>query len=493
MIPRLKEISKTRYTWNNILGNVKSNPLLYFYPRHVDDIREIVLEAEQKKYRVRAVGSGHSFSEAAKGDEFMMDMKWLRHIDIYKAPFVKPAFSANKFVIADAGTTIKRTNLKLDKAGLALINMGAVDFQTLSGALMTGTHGSGIKEPAFPDMVRALRIVGKNAELIQIEPTDGITDPIAHQQHASNINLIQDDDVFYSTVLSFGAMGIVYQLVLEVVPSYWIVESRYLDKWSNVKAQILDGSFMAKVYANDWLSFRINPHKIDGDHLVSIIVQNRENFPPPKWKRGMRNLISTIGGNLEFLVEGVIRAANFKPNLTPKKIQTSMKLMKYKRHKDKSYRVLFQGGAAALRYGVSSEFAFKADPQLLVTVMEKIFEQTRFYVAYANIYHPSYIPLRFTMQSKAYLSPSNKSETMYIDVPTLYGILGYEDLLEAYQEQLLPLGGMPHWGKMNKILYQRHDAIHAFYPKYQKWIDVRRQMDPNGTFLNDFIVRMGLE
>jgi FAD/FMN-containing dehydrogenase len=52
---------------------------------------------------------------------------------------------------------------------------------------------------------------------------------------------------------------------------------------------------------------------------------------------------------------------------------------------------------------------------------------------------------------------------------------------------------MPHWGKMNKVLYQRHDVLHAYYPKYQKWIDVRRQMDPNGTFLNDFIVRMGLK
>ena len=493
MIPRLKEISKTRYTWNNILGNVKSNPLLYFYPRHVDDIREIVLEAEQKKYRVRAVGSGHSFSEAAKGDEFMMDMKWLRHLSIYEAPVVKSAFSANKYVIADAGTTIKRTNRKLDKAGLALINMGAVDFQTLSGALMTGTHGSGIKEPAFPDMVRSLRIVGRNAELIQIEPTDGITDPVVHQQHASNIKLIQDDDIFYSTVLSFGAMGIVYQLVLEVVPSYWIVESRHLYKWSEIKPQILDGRFMADVYANDWLSFRVNPHEINGDRLVSIIRQNRENFPPPKWKRGMRNLISTIGGDLEFLVEGVIRAANFKPDLTPKKIQTSMKLMKYKRHKDKSYRVLFQGGAAALRYGISSEIAFKADPQLLVEVMESIFEQTKFNVAYAKIYHPSYIPLRFTQQSKAFLSPAYNGETMFIDIPTLYGILGYADLLESYQERMIGLGGFPHWGKMNMVLYTRHDVIQAKMPMLQKWIDVRRQMDPDGMFLNDFIKRMGLE
>jgi hypothetical protein len=48
MNPRLVKISKTRYTWNNILGNVKSNPLLYFYPQHVADIREIILEAEEK-------------------------------------------------------------------------------------------------------------------------------------------------------------------------------------------------------------------------------------------------------------------------------------------------------------------------------------------------------------------------------------------------------------------------------------------------------------
>ena len=492
MNPRLAKISKTRYTWNNILGNVKSNPLLYFYPEHVDDIREIILEAEEKGYRVRAVGSGHSFSEAAKGDEFMMDMKWFRNIVVYQAPFVKPPNANNNYVLVDAGTTIKRTNRKLDDLGLALINMGAVDFQTVSGALLTGTHGSGIKMPAFPDMVRSIRLVGKNAELIQVEPTDGITDPAAHQQH-SNIRLIQDDDIFYSTVLSFGAMGIVYQIVFEVVPKYWLVESRYLDTWSNVKKQIQDGSFMAKVYQNDFLSFRVNPHEIKGDHLVSIILQNREYNPPPKWKRGMRNLISTVGGDLEFIVEGVIRAANFKPDLTPKKIQTSMKLMKYKRHKDKSYRVLFQGGAAALRYGISSEFAFRADPQLLIDVMEKIFAQTKYLVAYAKLYHPSYIPLRFTQQSKAYLSTASIGETMYIDVPTLYGVLGFEDLLESYQEQLIPLGGFPHWGKMNKVLYQRHDVIQQAIPKYQKWINVRRQMDPDGTFINDFIIKMGLK
>jgi hypothetical protein len=216
--------------------------------------------------------------------------------------------------------TIKRTNRKLDELGLALKNMGAVDFQTVSGALMTGTHGSGIKMPAFPDMVRSLRLVGRNAELIQVEPADGITDPVAHQQH-SNIRLIQNDDVFYSTVLSFGAMGIVYQIVFEVVPKYCWWNRVTLISGPMSKRQIQDGSFMQKVYQNDFLSFRVNPHEIKGDHLVSIILQNREYDPPPKWKRGMRNLISTVGGDLEFIVEGVIRAANFKPNLRRKKFK----------------------------------------------------------------------------------------------------------------------------------------------------------------------------
>lgn len=288
-------------------------------------------------------------------------------------------------------------------------------------------------------------------------------------------------------------MGIVYQIVFEVVPRYWLVESRYLDTWTNVKKQIQDGTFWKMVDENDFVSWRVNPHKVKGDHLVSIILQNREYDPPPKWKRGMRNLLGSIGGNLEYIVEGTIRAANFKPNLTPKKIQFAMKLMKYKRHKDKSFRVLFQGGAAALRYGISSEIAFRPDPQLLIDIMEKIFEQTKFYIAYANLYHPTYIPLRFTMQSKAYLSLAYGGETMFIDVPTLYGVLGYSDLLEAYQEKFLKMNGFPHWGKMNAVLYTNHGAIQAWFPKLQVWKNVRKQMDPDGTFLNDFIKRMGLE
>ncbi|MEP6795629.1 MAG: FAD-binding protein, partial [Saprospiraceae bacterium] len=271
MLQRLVDISRTRYTWHNATNNVICEPLRFFYPRDEKDIIDIIKEAEENHLRVRAVGSGHSFSEVAKINDFLMDMKYLRDAAKYESPWLKQGALTRHFVIADAGITIRRLNRLLDKMGLALENMGAVDFQTVSGALMTGTHGTGIKRPAFPDMVRALRIVGTGGKLTQIEPSDGITDPVFHQAN-SQIELIQNDDIFYATVLSFGGMGIVYQLVFEVRTSYYISERRYLIPWSKLQVEMQNGSFMKMVQDNDFVALRINPYVMKGDNLASVVV-----------------------------------------------------------------------------------------------------------------------------------------------------------------------------------------------------------------------------
>jgi FAD/FMN-containing dehydrogenase len=491
MNARLLKISKTRYTWSNATSTVISTPLRYFYPEQVEDIQAIVQEAELQKLRVRAVGSGHSFSEAAKGDDFLMDIKELRDAEKYESPQVKASITNKHFVIAEAGITIRRVNRLLDDMGLALQNMGAVDFQTISGALMTGTHGTGIHKPAFPDMVVGLRVVGKGGKLLHLEPTGGITDPVYHAQH-SPIQLIQDDDIFYSTVLSFGAMGIVYQMILEVVPRFWIHEHRYLENWTSLKTKLVNGEFMQMLEDFDFAAFRVNPYKIKGDHLCSIVVQRIQHTPPTKLEQGRRNILSAIGANLEWLIEGVIRTANRNPKNTGKKIQSSIKLATAKKYTDKSFKVLYQSGAAVLRYGLSSEFAFAADPVKIIEVLERIYKETEEAVTNADRYQPSHIAFRFVMPSKAYLSSAYSRPTVYVDVPTLHNTIGYQDLLDNYQLIMMSLGGIPHWGKVNNMLYLNPAFIHTAYPKYQAWIDVRRQMDPEGTFINDFIIKMGL-
>lgn len=489
MNPRLLKISETRYRWSNVTNNVTATPLRYFYPENAEDIQAIVSEAEHEGLRVRAVGSGHSFSEVAKGRDFLMDMKNLRDVTRY-TDNVKNTNATKDYVLADAGITIRRANRKLDELGLALENMGAVDFQTVSGALMTGTHGTGIRKPAFPDMVRAMRLVITKSELVQIEPTDGITDPALHQLHEPNIRLIQDDDIFYSTVLSFGGMGIVYQIVFEVVPKFMIHEHRYLVQWTELKAQLQSGEFMNKVYDNDFVAFRANPYKVKGDHLCSVVVQNVVN--PPGQNDGRRNFLAKILSDREVIFEGMVRALNRNPKRTANRIQTALKNSAVKSYTDLSFKVLYQSGAATLRYGISSEFAFDADANKIVEVLEFIFKRTEYYEDYAEINHPSHIPVRFVMPSHAYLSQAYNRPTCYIDVPTLYSTIGFMSLLERYQLEMIKMGGIPHWGKINNMLYQKHQFIIDQFPMRQKWVDVRNAMDPRGTFLNDFIISMGL-
>lgn len=488
----LMKFSKTRYTWSNASGTVISTPLRFFYPQDVSDIQEIVKEAELQKLRVRAVGSGHSFSEAAKGDDFLMDIKELRDASLYKSPWVKAAEQNRHFVVADAGITIRRINRWLDENDLALQNMGAVDFQTISGALMTGTHGTGIAKPAFPDMVHGLRLVSTGGKLIQIEPTNGITDPTYHALNSA-IQLIQDDDIFYSTVLSFGAMGIVYQMIMEVVPRFWIKEHRYLENWTTVKQKLINGEFMQMVNNYDFAGIRVNPYKIKDDHLCSIVVQKIQHTAPSKLEQGRRNIISSFVSNRESFIEGLIRTTNRNPKQTGNKIQTSLKFSRVKNYTDISYKVLFQSGAAVLRYGLNSEFAFDADPFKIIELLERVFKETEDAASHYKRYHPSFLAIRFTMPSKAYLSSSYNRPTAHIDIPTLNNTIGDQDLLENYQLIMIQLGCIPHWGKVNNMLYMNSSFIQTAYPKFQTWIDVRRQMDPDNTFINDFIIKMGLK
>lgn len=492
MNPRLIEISRTRYTWHNATSNVVCNPIRFFYPESAEDVQAIISEAESQGLRVRAVGSGHSFSDVAKGKDFLLDMKNMRQVEKYES-VVKEGYHKQNFVLADAGITVMRINRVLDEMKLALSNMGAVDFQTLSGALMTGTHGTGIKQPAFPDMMRGLRMVTTGGELLQIEPADGITNREKHEK-ATSIKLIQDDDIFYSTILSFGGMGIVTQLIVEVVPRFWIKEYRYLQNWSDLRMELMDGTFMNKVEANDFVALRVNPHKVKGDRLCSIVVQNIVKPTPEEglMSAGRRNIFAGIASSRESLIEGTLKLIHRKPEKIVNRIQTSLKFSRVKNYMDKSHKVFYQFGAALLRYGISSEFAFDANAGKIIEALEAIFDQTKYMVAHANVYHPTHIPVRFVMPSKVYLSSAYKRPTVYIDVPTLYSSLADFEMLERYQKRLMKLGGVPHWGKMNHELYRNNEFLKDHFPKLQTWVEVRNQLDPKGTFLSDFIVDMGL-
>ena len=106
---------------------------------------------------------------------------------------------------------------------------------------------------------------------------------------------------------------------------------------------------------------------------------------------------------------------------------------------------------------------------------------------------PSWVfSIRFVPASRAYLSTAYGKPTCYIDVPLLQKTRGDFEILQRFQDELIALGGFPHWGKINTRLYGRPDLIADRMPKLSAWQNVRRQLDPEGTFHNDFLEKMQL-
>ena len=506
---RLDYISCEKKRWRNATRNVDVTPQLTFQPSSKEDLIEIIQDAESRGLRVRAVGSGHSFSHAAAPaiPDYFVEMFKLNTCSLYEAA-LKPGLCDRHFVKAQAGLRIKCLNKKLFKLGLALDNMGAFDWQTVSGALSTGTHGTGINQPAFPDMVRAIILIGSGGKVSQIEPRDGITDPSDFEKFEQNkgIELIQDDDIFYSVVLSLGGMGLIYELVLEVSPKYWIKETRSVLDWeTELKPKLLNGYFKKLVEERyDFVSFRVNPYKTFSKklgkevQLCALAVQKKYpwNQRPSErgWAARSKNMLSTILGDLGIMSWIIVRWLNWRPASTPNSINNVIKGTRDKLFVGRSYKVLYQTGLSIRKHGISSEFSFPVDYRRLVDLIEGVCDHLEDCRTNHKVYQTSHIPVRFVPQSQAYLSPCCDGPRMFVDFPTLEDVKGRKEIMNLTQHHLIEMkGGVPHWGKVNEHIYSKPGFIDTHYPKAKIWREIRRKLDPKGTFLSDFIKKMGLE
>ncbi len=249
---------------------------------------ELVVQKTSEKFR--AVGSGHSHSEAARPEQFFSDLKAVE--GVLPMPWLRPAddpFWASSPVVREhllslqAGTVLKRLNRHiLQQIGLALPNMGSWDGQTLAGAINTSTHGTGLGLGTFADLVRSVEIVSvpesqyesgePHVTMYRIEPTEGITDPEAFARDAGvhNAVLIQDDDLFDSVVVGYGSLGIVYSYTLELQQPYWLREENTSERWGTFDPYAL-------AQTNRHFNFLVDliPPQATGNTTPMCILQRR--------------------------------------------------------------------------------------------------------------------------------------------------------------------------------------------------------------------------
>ncbi|WP_020529829.1 FAD-binding protein [Flexithrix dorotheae] len=484
--------------WKNTIKIAKRKIPFYIIPQSIDDIVTVIKKAESENKRIKAVGSGHSFSDVALPKEYLVNLK-----KINKA-LKLPSFlrDTNQLLVhVEAGMTIQKFNKIMDKKeGLCITNMGGIDEQTLAGAISTGTHGTGMDLPSLPGLVRSILLVTIGGKKLRIEPENGISDPNKHDE--KDVELKQNDQLFYSALVNLGCFGIVYSYILGMERMYYLKESKECFKWKDIKPKLEDRSLFYEADGKTpirGVMVQVNPYKNEekGDNTV-IVVKHRilKGKPKRNLNDRKRNWLSTIFGNpplaplsIRFIRKKLLN----KPEKLPRLLDQSLRSLKDSSYENKGYKVLYQGIEYVKVRAYDSEFAFdiSGDKNNYIVAIEKMFQRAE-ENKQKGIYQSSPMGIRFVDKSPAYLSPEFGKKVAYIDVPFVLGTPKSDDFLMEYQEIMTKEGGIPHWGKINTILNGKPELIRKYYPELAKWEEVFRDLNRNQTFSNDFSDRLNL-
>jgi len=188
--------------------------------------------ARRHGWRARACGQLWSFSDVMvpgrkRKDKrsLLIDTRSFQHVEKTSDPHLWYATS---------GSNIAFLNDYFEKRGLSLITSGSSNGQTIAGAVGTGVHGSAVRFGALHDAVRAFHVatttehilVGRDDGHPQAVPT-AVRNTLATELGVDRI--VADSALFDALAVSFGSLGIVVGVVLEVEPRYalWVLRRSF--------------------------------------------------------------------------------------------------------------------------------------------------------------------------------------------------------------------------------------------------------------------------
>jgi len=179
----------------NWAGNITFSARTVLRPRSLAELQEAVRSAK----KVRVLGSGHSFNTIADTDDTLVVLSDLpRRIEID---------GATGTVTIDGGATYSDVAPVLNRAGFALRNVASLPNITIAGAVVTATHGSGDGNQNLAAAISGLKLVTASGEVASFSRADADFDGV---------------------VVGLGALGVICEMTLDIVPSFDIRQNVYL-------------------------------------------------------------------------------------------------------------------------------------------------------------------------------------------------------------------------------------------------------------------------
>ena len=421
-------------TWRNWAGNQIAHPQSIESPRNVTELAAVVAEATAQGQKVKAVGSGHSFTSAAATDGRMIrldNLSGISHVD-----------RARNQVTVGAGTRLSDLNTLLHAEGLALANLGDIAYQTVAGAISTSTHGTGTALTGLAGQVVAMTLVNGHGEILECSDS-------------CNADILDVGRV------SVGAVGVISDYTLQAVPSFRL---RALEQPMRLDDVLENVHELAA--AHDHFEFFWIPHT-----KWALTKRNNrtddELQPLPRIKGWIEK---TFMENYAF--GALCRVGRVRPSLIPR-LATALPSSGSREYVDQSFKIF--ASPRIVRF-------YEMEHALPVEAVVPALRDIRAMVERKGYMLNFPVEVRFTKGDDVALSTAYGRESAYIAVHVYKGMecepffRDVEDILRGYDAR-------PHWGKVH---YREAEELSALYPRWNDFIALRNRLDPLRTFSNAY-------
>ncbi|WP_432983818.1 D-arabinono-1,4-lactone oxidase [Dactylosporangium sp. CA-233914] len=423
--------------WTNWAGNQSATPARVAHPGSAAELGELIRAAAGEGVTVKAVGNGHSFTPTALTDGVRVELDRM-------ASLVRVD---GNLVTVQAGMKLSALNAILAANGLAMPNLGDIDAQTISGALSTGTHGTGAAYGCLSTFIEALTLVTADGTELSCSAT-------------------QNPDLFAAARVSIGALGVLSSVTLRCARAFTLrADERPAhlgDVWSGLDEHI---------GGNEHFEFYWFPYT-DRVQMKRNNTVPAADTPLPGWRRWLDDdfLSNTVFG-------AACRLGRAFPATVPPVSRISARALSARTYTAASHEVFCT--PRRVRF-VEMEYGLPR------AALREAFDGLRSVVAGLPYKIQFPVEVRFTAADDIWLSHGYGRDNAYIAIHQYVGA-PYEEYFRRFEAITTPLGGRPHWGKMN---FRDAESLSRAYPRFADFTAMRDKLDPNRVFANVYTERV---
>jgi L-gulono-1,4-lactone dehydrogenase len=430
-------VSRSRHVWRNWASNQTCAPAATASPASDAELATAVRKAAAAGQRVKVVGAGHSFTDIACTDGLQVRMDdYNRVLDVDRE---------RGLVTAQAGVKLSFLNEVLAARSLGMANLGDIAYQSIAGAISTGTHGTGVGLSGLASQVVSLDLITADGVVVSCSPDD-------------------EPEIFQAARVSLGALGVLSTVTLQCLPAFHLHAVEEPIRLEHV-LEHLD----AYVAGNDHFEFFWVPHT---DWALTK-RNNRTDRPVGGRGRFRRFRDRVLLENVAF--GAVCRAGRIMPSMIPR--ISRMLPSPRADYVERSYRVF-----ASPRYVHFYEMEYSVPIGEVGAALRGVVDWVERSGDAVNF--P--VEVRFVAADHIPLSTATDRTSGYIAVHVYRG-MPFEQYFRAVEAIMDPFGGRPHWGKLH---YQTAATLAPRYAQWDRWQAVRRRLDPEGTFANPYTDRV---